>query len=481
MRGPRVRQRPRAHPQAYLSDPHRPGTRLYRGGDYGRWQPDGKLEFLGRRDTQVKIAGFRIEIGEIENTLLRVPGVRDGAVVVAERPGRGKQLTAFYGGPRPLDATVLRERLAGSLPAYMVPAAFHWCEELPLTANGKIDVKRLTALAAELEVAGEGYQAPRTTEERRVASAWSTVLGIPLEEVGRRDHFFDRGGTSLSAVRLVIALDRDVSLKDVTRHPVLADLAALLSGASAGETGLLQALTEPGGAGTEALVCIPYAGGNAVSFQPLATALRGGGLAVYAVELPGHDLAADGAAVSDSLAPMAEVVERVVEEITRLGLTRIRLWGHSSGAAFAVETARRLEERGVEVVRVVLAAQLIGDLEGRRSGIAELSRRSDGDIVAALSAAGGHGALGQLDTVHAERVAVAYRHDCLCAHRLPRSRPGEPARHQALRPGHGGDRRRRPQHRRFPSALPRLVAGRRAGRAARARRRRPLLPAHPSG
>ena len=86
----RLRQRPRADPAAYLADPHRPGQRLYRGGDYGRWRPDGKLEFLGRRDAQVKIRGFRIELGEIENALLRVPGVRDGAVVVAERADHSK-------------------------------------------------------------------------------------------------------------------------------------------------------------------------------------------------------------------------------------------------------------------------------------------------------------------------------------------------------------------------------------------------------
>src|SRR4029079_10370879 len=95
--------------EAYLSDPHRAGEWLYRGGDYGRWQPDGKLVFLGRRDSQVKIAGFRIEIGEIENKLRRVPGVRDGAVVVATRPDQSKQLVAFYGGPRPVEVDVLKE------------------------------------------------------------------------------------------------------------------------------------------------------------------------------------------------------------------------------------------------------------------------------------------------------------------------------------------------------------------------------------
>ena len=82
--------------QAYLADPHREGQRLYRGGDYGRWLPDGKLEFLGRRDSQVKISGFRIEIGEIENTLLRVPGVRDGAVVVAGRERDPSRASAWW-------------------------------------------------------------------------------------------------------------------------------------------------------------------------------------------------------------------------------------------------------------------------------------------------------------------------------------------------------------------------------------------------
>ncbi|HEX2300419.1 MAG TPA: amino acid adenylation domain-containing protein, partial [Pseudonocardiaceae bacterium] len=222
---------------AYLSDPHRPGQRLYKGGDYGRWRPDGKLEFLGRRDSQVKISGFRIEIGEIDNTLLRVPGVRDGAVVVAERPDRGKHLVAFYSGEQALEVDVLRERLGASLPHYMVPVAFHWRESLPLTANGKIDTKALTALAAELAVDGQddtgGDDVLSTPTEVRLAAAWAEVLGLTDEQIGRQGNFFDLGGDSLSAVKLAVALDRVVSLKDVIRHPVLADLAALIDGATA--------------------------------------------------------------------------------------------------------------------------------------------------------------------------------------------------------------------------------------------------------
>jgi amino acid adenylation domain-containing protein len=216
--------------QSYMADPYYEGQRLYLGGDYGRWLPEGKLEFLGRRDNQVKISGFRIEIGEIENTLLRVPGVRDGAVVVAERADHSKRLVAFYCGQQPLEIDVLRNRLGESLPTYMVPAAFHWRESLPLTANSKIDRKRLTALARELDTAEEDddHDAPRTPTEQRLAAAWAQVLGIPQEGIGRQDHFFDRGGTSLSAVRMAIILKRAVSIKDISNHPILADMANLL-------------------------------------------------------------------------------------------------------------------------------------------------------------------------------------------------------------------------------------------------------------
>ncbi|MCL6731107.1 non-ribosomal peptide synthetase [Streptomyces neyagawaensis] len=210
--------------RAFTTDPYRPGERLYRSGDHGRWRPDGKLEFLGRRDTQVKVRGFRIEIGEVENALLRVDGVRDGAVVVAG----GARLVAFHSG-RPLPGEVLRERLAASLPAYMVPSVFHWRASLPLTANGKTDRRALTELAECVDTTdGRPAVSTVTATEERLALAWADVLGVPRARIGRDDHFFDRGGTSLSAVKLAVALDRAVSLKDVVDHPVLADLAALI-------------------------------------------------------------------------------------------------------------------------------------------------------------------------------------------------------------------------------------------------------------
>jgi amino acid adenylation domain-containing protein len=396
---------------AFLTDPD--GGRRYRSGDHGRWRPDGKLEFLGRKDSQLKIRGFRIELGEIENTLLRVPGVGDGAVVVAERADHSKHLVAFYSSQQPLEVEVLRDRLGESLPEYMVPSAFHWRQRLPLTGNSKIDKKTLTALAGQLAVVEDDYDAPGTATEQRLADAWAKVLGVPQHQVSRRDHFFDRGGTSLSAVKLAVTLDRVFSLKDLTSRPVLADLAALVDGRSKRRAELLQPLSEPDGGQSGTLVCFPYAGGNAVNFQPMAQALRGSGVAVYAVELPGHDVAAS----SEPFAPMERVVDQVVAEINQRGLTTVLLWGHSSGAALAVETARRLQRAGTTVPRVFLGAQLLGDAADRRAAVTELDERSNAQISALLSADSGYTELGELDAQRAEHVAAAYRHDYVSANR----------------------------------------------------------------
>jgi amino acid adenylation domain-containing protein len=227
--------------QVFTADPLRPGERICRTGDYGRWQPDGKLDFLGRRDNQVKIRGFRIEIAEVENALLRVPEVRDAVAVVAEGPDQVTRLVAHYAGERPLQVAELRDRLAATLPEYMVPSAFHWRQSLPLTPNGKIDRRTLTALARELAAMEQDHQAPGTPTERRVAAAWAAVLGVPVDQIGRNDDFFAVGATSLSAVKLVVALERAVSLADVTRHPVLADLARLLDTRSRPSSELLHA------------------------------------------------------------------------------------------------------------------------------------------------------------------------------------------------------------------------------------------------
>ena len=165
--------------------------------------------------------------------MLRGPGVRDAAVVVSERPGRGKQLVGFYGATAPVPDDELRGLLAASLPHYMVPPVLHHRDVLPVTANGKIDRKALTALALALDGPAEpggdtADAAALTPTEQRLAAVWAPLLGVDEAAIDRDTHFFERGGSSLLAVKLAVRLQKAVSLPEIGAHPVLADLAALL-------------------------------------------------------------------------------------------------------------------------------------------------------------------------------------------------------------------------------------------------------------
>jgi hypothetical protein len=164
----------------------------------------------------------------VEHRLEQMEGVSDSAVVVVGDGEQGRELVGFYSGPAALSVPSLRAFLGGSLPEYMIPSRFRWLPALPLTHNGKTDRKRLAHLAAELGPAEPARRAPETPTERWLAGAWAELLGVPAAQVGRDDDFFEHGGTSLSAVRLVIKLDRRVTLEDLAAHGRLVDLARLV-------------------------------------------------------------------------------------------------------------------------------------------------------------------------------------------------------------------------------------------------------------
>jgi acyl-coenzyme A synthetase/AMP-(fatty) acid ligase len=220
--------RPALTAERFVPDPFSaaPGGRLYATGDIARWRPDGLLEFLGRRDGQVKIRGIRVELGEIETALGRHPEVREAVVVPWEVAGDRR--LAAYVVPRSaaVDAPELRRHLAFSLPEAMVPAAFVLLDRLPLTPNGKVDRRALPAPDPAAARSRE-YLAPSGPVEEGLAAACAELLG--LERVGMRDNFFELGGHSLLATRLVARLrDRyglEVSLRTVFAAADLGDLA----------------------------------------------------------------------------------------------------------------------------------------------------------------------------------------------------------------------------------------------------------------
>lgn len=331
--------RPDLTAERFVPDPfgEKAGGRLYRTGDRVRYLPDGKLEFLGRVDFQVKIRGYRIELGEIESLLRRHPAVREAVVIVREPTPGDKRLVAYTVGNM-VESADLRSYLRAHLPDYMVPNAFVALEQLPLNANGKIERRALPAPEAQA-TQGAGSAPPTTAEEIRIAEIWREILG--LASVGIDDNFFDVGGESFKAIRVVRKIDPTMSVMTLFKHPTVRELAQIVAGESevvAG--GLLHELTKPlnGAQSQLTLVCIPYGGASAISYRPLAEALPKG-MKLLAVELPGHDFSRP----DEPLASIEATAARIVEEIQAKVQGRFALYGHCVGTALTTEIARRLE------------------------------------------------------------------------------------------------------------------------------------------
>ncbi|MEV7184624.1 non-ribosomal peptide synthase/polyketide synthase [Kitasatospora sp. NPDC093102] len=212
----------------FTADPYGPpGTRMYRTGDLARWTADGRLEYVGRADDQVKVRGHRIEPGEIEAALLDLPEVAAAAVLAVPDVHGHTRLAAYLvfadGAARP--AADLRAALRRVLPDHLVPSSFTVLDALPLTTSGKLDRRALPAPEADGRD-GE-FVAPRTPEEEALAAIWAEVLGVP--RVGVTDNFFELGGDSILSIQAVSrarAAGLRIGSQDVFRHQTVADLAA---------------------------------------------------------------------------------------------------------------------------------------------------------------------------------------------------------------------------------------------------------------
>ncbi|HVS37748.1 MAG TPA: amino acid adenylation domain-containing protein, partial [Gemmataceae bacterium] len=225
--------RPELTAERFIPDPFSPapGARLYRTGDLVRRRPDGTLHYLGRLDHQVKVRGFRVELGEIEAALRSLPSVREAVVVAWPGHADGQRLAAYVAphGRRPA-VRDLRDALARRLPDYMVPAAIVLMDRLPLTPNGKVDRKRLPAPEGTRTDDAIAFVEPRTPVERRLSAIWAAVLGV--DRVGLHDNFLELGGSSLSAVQAVLRVGKELGVELPVRrlfeNPTLAGFARLI-------------------------------------------------------------------------------------------------------------------------------------------------------------------------------------------------------------------------------------------------------------
>jgi natural product biosynthesis luciferase-like monooxygenase protein len=214
--------------ERFRPDPFAGRGRMYRTGDLVRRRADGRLDFLGRADHQVKVRGHRIELGEIEAALEALPGIRQAVAVPREDAPGDVRLVAYVTHDGPVDEAALRARLADTLPEVMVPAHVVPLEAFPLTPNRKVDRKALPAPSARAAVPDADFAAAEDSVEEAIAAVWARVLGVG--RVGRSDNFFALGGHSLLAVQahreLKAALKSDrLAITDIFRFPVLSSLA----------------------------------------------------------------------------------------------------------------------------------------------------------------------------------------------------------------------------------------------------------------
>lgn len=331
--------RPELTAERFVPNPFgAPGGRMYRTGDLGRYLPDGSIEFLGRIDHQVKIRGCRIELGEVESSLLRREGVAKAVVVACEDPAGGRRLVAYVVAVgTTATEPALRSALRASLPDYMIPSAFVFLDELPLTRNGKVDRKALPVPGAAEDRRGAEYVAPRSPLEGALAEIVGEVL--KLDRVGAHDDFFSLGGHSLLMIRLVGQIRRDLGvslpLNVVFRAPTVAQLASALREVEGIEAGAPPAVGRVSG---PPFFCLSQA-------PKLARHLDG--IAVYPLGSYADDLRD----------------YRSIEEIASANLVRLReiqgegpyrLSGFCGMALVAFEMARRLLDEGEEVSLLAL-------------------------------------------------------------------------------------------------------------------------------
>ncbi len=210
--------------ERFSADPFVPGERMYRSGDFARMLPEGDIDFIGRRDDQVKVRGYRIELGEVEKCIAAYRGVKENVVVVNQTVHDEKTLSAYVVFDGDNRVTQLRRHMLEMLPRYMVPSRFVSLARLPRTIHGKVDRAALSEAVSEFH---DEYEAPRSDVELRLADIWRQELG--MECAGVRDDFFDLGGHSLIALRIVDRVRNEfgaeISIGDIFEHPCIAELA----------------------------------------------------------------------------------------------------------------------------------------------------------------------------------------------------------------------------------------------------------------
>ena len=344
----------------FVADPfdmERPGARMYKTGDMGMYLPDGRLRHLGRNDRQVKVRGFRVELGEIEARLAEHPLVRASAVVARSDKTDGTRIIGYYvfdpkDAPDPSAmASILRTHMAERLPDYMIPSAFVGMDALPLTTNGKLDQNALPDPDAAAYASKE-FVAPRGELEVLIADLWQALLEV--EQVGRNDNFFDLGGHSLLAVQLMArtrqTLGINVALRELFTGPTLAEFAANVMASASGRSDLMTPnIVSLRSSGYGSPLFLVHSGGGGIDYARQLLEHLDETLPVHAIEASGLT---PGKAPIDSMKVLVDRYLAQIRYVQPSGPYRIAGW--SAGGVIAYQLASRLSAMGDTVAFVGL-------------------------------------------------------------------------------------------------------------------------------
>lgn len=315
-------------------------VRGYRSGDYGYWSNEG-LMFVGRRDDQVKIRGYRVELKELRLALEDIPGVVLGVVIATGEAG-SRDLHGFYTSETSLDSTHVRDALAEKLPEYMLPRYLQQIEKMPLTVNGKFDLRALDSMRIIDQQRSEKFIAPRNDVEMKLYTIFSQLFINVTIDI--HSHFFELGGSSLDALRLVSLVEKEtgqlLSLTELVRHPTIEKIAILLrKHAKGGQYNIKSENVMSFRDGKRNLICIHPGGGTAYCYLKLANALNR--------DLGIHGIQAQGLKEGESLLPSFDAMaDHYLAQIEHLISQPHLLCGWSLGGLIALLMARKLYERG---------------------------------------------------------------------------------------------------------------------------------------
>lgn len=335
--------------EKFIANPFGVG-RLFKTGDLACYRADGNIEFFGRRDSQVKLRGYRIELSEIEVLLSSHPQIQDAVVMVREDQPGDQRLVAYL---IPADASqqtgiadeLLRRYVADKLPGYMIPAHFVIIDSFPLIANGKVNRKALPA--PKIIDLKDSPASPRDTLELELTPIWESVLGY--HPIGIHDSFFDLGGHSLLAVRLMAKIQQkfgyDLPLSLLLQNDTIAKFADCLRRTSRADTWSPLVAIQPLG-NKPPLFCIPGAGGNVIYFHKLARHL-GSDQPFYGLQAAGlNNITKPHTTVEE----MADYYIQAIKQVQPTGPYRV--CGHSLGGWVAFEIAQQLLKQGEQVAFV---------------------------------------------------------------------------------------------------------------------------------